>query len=335
MSGAVAVGVALTMLAGVMAGNCMLPLKFARRWRWENVWLVFSLFSLLVLPWTIALSQVHHLFAAYRSVPFDVMIAPALFGAGWGVAQILFGISVQRLGLGVAYAVIIGLGAVFGTLVPLFLGQRGVVAPNAMAEILAGVVVMVLGIALTAWGGQTREHAASSGGPLRQGYVAAVLVAVLCGLMAPMLNYAFAFGQGLAVAAVDAGNSPVAAGYAVWPIALLGGLYLLRRNHSWKAFSEHEPDGLWAVLMAVLWMGSMAVYGVASVYLGALGTSIGWGLFQIFMIITATLSGLLTAEWKQASRNGCDAARGRHGWVDQRDYSVGNGQPLKQLSVAI
>ena len=31
-----------------------------------------------------------------------------------------------------------------------------------------------------------------------------------------------------------------------------------------------------------------------------LGTSVGWALFQIFMIMTATVSGVLTGEWKHA-----------------------------------
>jgi L-rhamnose-H+ transport protein len=242
-----------------------------------------------------------------------MMYAPLLFGAGWGVAQILFGISVLRLGMGVGYAVIVGLGAVLGTLVPLFLGQRRFVTSAALMEILAGVAVMVLGIVLTAWGGQLREHGdhpAAVDAPRQQGYIAAVMLAVLCGVMAPMLNYAFAFGQGLAEAAVRAGNTPVAAAYAVWPIALLGGLipnvaysvYLLRKHRSWGGFAERSPDAVWPVLMAVLWMGAFALYGVSSVYLGALGISIGWGLFQIFMIMTATISGLLTAEWTRASR---------------------------------
>lgn len=315
MSGPVLQGIGLTMIAGVMSGNCMLPMKFARRWRWENVWLVFSLVSLLVLPWALALTQVDRLIEVYRTAPLTMMYAPLLFGAGWGVAQILFGISILRLGMGVGYAVIVGLGAVLGTLVPLFLGQRRFVTSSALVEILAGVTVMVLGIVLTAWGGQLREHgehsaAASVDAPRQQGYIAAVMLAVLCGVMAPMLNYAFAFGQGLAEAAVRAGNTPVAAAYAVWPIALLGGLipnvaysvYLLRKHRSWRMFAERSPDGVWPVLMAVLWMGAFALYGVSSVYLGALGTSIGWGLFQIFMIMTATISGLLTAEWKRASR---------------------------------
>jgi L-rhamnose-H+ transport protein len=144
----------------------------------------------------------------------------------------------------------------------------------------------------------------------KQGYFAAVLLAVLCGVMAPMLNYAFAFGQGLALTAVQLGNSPAAAAYAVWPVALLGGLipnvaysvYLLQKNRGWGAFATRGPDGTWAVLMAILWVGAISLYGVAAVYLGPLGTSIGWGLLQIFMIMAATMSGLLTAEWKNASR---------------------------------
>lgn len=313
MNGAMLGGIGLTVIAGALAGNCMLPMKFARRWRWENIWLVFSILSLLVLPWALAFSLVSHLLDLYRAVPVRVMAAPLLFGAGWGIAQILFGVSVRRLGMGLGYAIIVGLGAVLGTLVPLFAGQRRLVTTGALADILGGVVVMVAGIALTAWGGQIRERSGQQE-PLensrQSGYAVAVVVAVLCGLMAPMLNYSFAFGQALAAMAVRLGNSPVAAAYAVWPIALLGGfvpnvgycLYLLGRNRSWGAYTEGGGEAFWSALMAVLWMGSMALYGMSSVYLGELGTSIGWGLFQIFMIMTATFSGLLTAEWKSAPR---------------------------------
>ena len=51
-------GIALTLLAGLMSGNCMLPLKFNRSWKWENTWLVFSVVSLIILPWALALGLV-------------------------------------------------------------------------------------------------------------------------------------------------------------------------------------------------------------------------------------------------------------------------------------
>ncbi len=49
-------------------------------------------------------------------------------------------------------------------------------------------------------------------------------------------------------------------------------------------------------------MGAFALYGMSAIYLGFFGTSVGWGLLQIFMIMTATISGILTGEWRYAPR---------------------------------
>jgi multidrug transporter EmrE-like cation transporter len=307
------VGVALILIAGLMAGTCMLPLKFNRTWRWENTWLIFSVVSLVVLPWMLALSLVQHLFQAYTELTALEFATPILFGAGWGIAQVLFGISIQRLGLALAYAIVVGLGTLLGTLVPLFVQHRAQVDKTLLIQVLAGIAVMLIGIALSAWAGQIRERhqeAFAPSRPLLGRYRAAILMAVLCGFLAPMLNYSFAFGQAIAVAAVHLGNSEVRAAYAVWPIGLAGGLlpnlgysvYLVRRNRSGGLFQAAGPDVVWPLLMAILWMGAFALYGMSASYLGQFGTSIGWGLFQIFMIMTATLSGVFTGEWKLAPR---------------------------------
>ena len=303
------IGIVLILIAGLMAGDCMLPLKFIQKWRWENTWLIFSLVSLVVLPWTLALLLVNHLFQTYYSLNAYQFVAPILFGAGWGIAQVLFGISIQRLGLALAYAIVVGLGTLFGTLVPLFVQHRAQVGRALLIPVLTGIVIMLIGIALSAWAGWIREHRQEAGATSPLGrYNAAVFVAVLCGILAPMLNYSFAFGQDIAVAAVHFGNPEVRAAYAVWPIGLAGGLlpnvgyslYLLRRNATGALFHFKLPDLYWAILMATLWMGAFALYGMSAAYLGRFGTSIGWGLFQIFMIMTATLSGVFTGEWKRA-----------------------------------
>jgi hypothetical protein len=54
------------------------------------------------------------------------------------------------------------------------------------------------------------------------------------------------------------------------------------------------------VAIGILWMGAFAIHGMSSVFLGVLGTSAGWALFQFFMIMRANCSGLLTAEWRGA-----------------------------------
>jgi L-rhamnose-H+ transport protein len=300
-------GLGMTLAAGMLSGNCMLPLKFAKRWPFEATWLVFSLVSLVMLPWALALALVKDVGAVYAALPAEAFLAPLLFGAGWGVAQVLFGLTVARLGMALGYAIIVGLGAMLGTLVPLFVKNRSVIATGRGLLILSGVAFMLLGIAVAARAGKLRE---GSGQPAAgSGYAAALALAVLCGVMAPMLNYAFAFGQSIADEAVRQGTSPTAAGYAVWPVGLLGGLipnlgysvWLLTRNRTWKHFgTAWSPDAWLGCLMALLWMGAIAIYGVASVYLGALGTSVGWALFQIFMIMTANLAGVVTGEWRSA-----------------------------------
>jgi L-rhamnose-H+ transport protein len=308
----VVMGVSLVMVAGLMSGTCMLPSKFVRAWKWENVWLVFSMVSLVIIPWILAFAFVDRLFETYRALTVQQLAIPILLGAGWGIAQILFGVSVKRLGLGIAYAIIVGLGAVLGTLVPLFVQQRALAKEHALRLILSGVVVMSIGIFLTAWSGQIKERtAAVQESPSHRSYLAAIFLAVLCGLMAPMLNYSFAFGQDIAKSAEVFGNQPVHAAYAVWPVALAGGLlpnaaysvWLLAKNHTWALFRYAPSDCMRSSLMGVLWMGAFALYGMSATYLGALGTSVGWGLLQIFMIMTATLAGVLTGEWKHACRS--------------------------------
>lgn len=308
MTASIWLGLALTLLAGLSAGSCMLPLKYARRWAWENTWLIFNLASLVVLPWTLALLLVNNLGGVYAALSPSQFVAPVLFGAGWGIAQVLFGLTITRLGVALGYAIIVGLGALLGSLVPLVVNNRAVLSTSKAAVIAAGLLLMIIGISLCAWAGKRRE----SGAPAAPGagYALALSLAILCGLMAPMLNYAFAFGQQIASEAVRQGTSPQAASYAVWPVALLGGLvpnvlyslYLLRRNGTWKHFRHAWfPDAGFGISMAVLWMGAMAVYGVGSVFLGALGTSLGWALFQIFMVMTANMAGILSGEWKSAS----------------------------------
>ena len=139
-------GLGLTLVAGIGSGNCMFPMKFAYRWKWENLWLIFSLVSLVAIPWILALGLVGRLWSVYSATGLGAMALPFLLGAGWGIAQILFGLSVARLGLALGYAIIIGLGSLGGTLIPLAINDRSVIASPKGALILAGLAVMIAGI---------------------------------------------------------------------------------------------------------------------------------------------------------------------------------------------
>jgi L-rhamnose-H+ transport protein len=306
-------GIILAVMAAIINGNFTVPLKRAKKWPWENSWALYSLVALLIVPWALAWLTIPRLADTYAGLSAAQILAPVVFGTGWGISQVMLGVSVARVGMALTFAIVIGLSASLGTLVPLltldpqvFLTQKGI-------SVLAGMVIMAGGIYLCARAGREREavQAASAldgekavGG---SGYGAALAITIIAGVLTPMLNYALAFGKPVLERAVELGATPANATYAVWSVALLGGLavnlgyctYLLSRNKTWSAFGARSYDWLGAVVMGLMWMGSIALYGVATTYLGPSGAAIGWGLFSIFVILAANLSGLIMGEWRR------------------------------------
>jgi L-rhamnose-H+ transport protein len=305
------VGFLQIVIAGAMVGNCMLPFKYLRTWKWESAWMVFTLVSLVAVPWAVALAAAPHLMSIYAACSATDLLPALLFGFGWGIAQVLFGITVANLGMALGFAIVISLGSTFGTLVPILVQRPEVLNSSKGALLMAGMVVMLAGTAVCSYAGRLRERAeAGSAGRRRAGLKGALVLAVVCGVMAPMMNFGFAFGGGIARQAAQLGVAPENTSFVVWPLVLGGGLlpnagyaaYLLSRNRKWALFRVAWPDAGWSALAALLWIGATLFYGVATRHLGALGTSAGWGLFQILMIMSANVSGLVTGEWSGAGR---------------------------------
>ncbi len=299
------------MLGGVLAGNCMVPLSFMRRWRWENVWIVFSLVALILLPWSLGLLRVPHLLLVYGSVPLHEFVRPVLFGAGWGVAQVLFGLAVMRIGMALSFAITIGLGAALGTLVPIVLQHPAALATDCGRVLLLGVLMMVAGVGVCSWAGRRREREQNAGAAREQGgmFLSGIALAAVSGLLAPMLNYSLAFANIFIEEALRHHAAIPDAPYAVWPIALAGGAvpnlayagWLVTRNQTWANFFPLWPQVLTGIIMGVLWIASIAAYGTSTTLLGELGASIGWSVYQIFVIFTASISGWIAGEWREVS----------------------------------
>ena len=274
------------------------------------MWLLFSAVALVVLPSTLALLLVRHLWSVYARVPLSQWIIPLLFGFGWGLAQALFGLTIARLGLALGYAIVMGFVSVLGTLVPLLAQPHARNKSNSLA--VSGIVIMAAGVAALGWAGRLREKSANLKQPPigpKITFRSAIVLAIACGVFAPMLNYSFAFAEPIRSAAVASGTPRALAGYAVWPITLTAGFlpnllyccYLLRKNRSWKLFRSGSRDLGLATAMGVLWMGSLSLYGMCAALLGDLGTSLGWGIVQALTILAAAALGSFTHEWAGVS----------------------------------
>jgi len=205
-----AIGFILTLVAGASVGVSMWPLKWARVWKWENFWLFYVVFSLIIMPFGLAFSVLPNMGHVYASLTFQQMFLPFGLGVLWGFAQLGAGICVHRLGLAVAGAVLNGTGAAFGTIIPLVSLHREMLFQSNSLLIIAGICMMLFGAGFCGWSGYLRELEAKRKGigagfaqkeaAMRQAsfsssaYLLTIGIAIGAGVLASLLNVALAYG---------------------------------------------------------------------------------------------------------------------------------------------
>jgi L-rhamnose-H+ transport protein len=302
-------GVLMAVLGGTLTGSFTAPMKFTKNWAWENTWLVYAIIGLACIPVVVALLSVPDLMAVYRSASPTVLTLTMLFGFGWGIGSVLLGAGVNRLGLALGFAIIIGLTAALGSLIPLVVLFPGALFTARGAGVLTGLAIVICGIILCAKAGAMR-NATDTTALSRDRYQVGLVICIAAGVFSSMLNLALAFGSPVAVAATQRGATPAAAQNAIWAVAAGAGslanigyaLFLLFRNQSWSRFGAacSSTNLLLGASMGALWMAGVVVYGAGAAVLGKWGAVLGWPLFMSMVIVTGNVWGLLTGEWKTA-----------------------------------
>lgn len=296
-------GIVLTLVAGVIGGSVLAPMKFVRGWKWENTWLLYSFSAYFLFPWLVAAATVPNLPQVYAAAGAKAVFWTGLFGFGWGLAVVLYGIAVDIVGLSLTSGIILGSSVAVGSLLPLtFLGE-----PVGNWEwIAAADAVMLAGVLLCARAGGAREKAR----PRDPRFKTGIVICFAAGLLSTLFNIALAYGGGISRQAVSLGADPFYAANAVWSLAVSLGslpslawtLYLLKRNGTWPAFREGSAGlnaGL-CVFMGALWISGTVLYGASAGLLGPLGTVVGWPIYMSAMILGNNLWGWVTGEWRGA-----------------------------------
>lgn len=304
-------GFVLLVVAGVMNSAFALPMKFTRRWAWENTWAAWSLWALLLMPLGAALVTVPQLGQVYAQAGARSVLLVAACGAAWGIAQVLFGLAVDMAGIALAFAIVLGLSAAIGSLIPFVQLHADKVGTPAGLGVIAGVVLVVLGVSICARAGMLRDRGQSAQqvhGSVARG----IFFALLSGIGAAAMNFGVAFGGPVVEAAGAHGTDVAWTMNAVWlPLMMAGAvpnllycLYLMRGKRTGENFRLSGTGHYWllALLMAFLWFASTLMYGVASLKLGALGPVYGWPFFMSLIVIMASVIGVLAGEWKKAPR---------------------------------
>jgi L-rhamnose-H+ transport protein len=304
------IGIALLIAAGLMNASFTLPMKFTRRWAWENTWLAWTFFTLLLLPAVVALCTVPGVVGIYRASDITLLWTVMIFGFGWGLSQVFFGIAVETIGIALTFSLVLGTSAATGALIPMFRVDPHKLHTTAGHLLLLGVATVLLGVALCGVAGRMRECAKLViACQQRSNQTVGLLLAILCGCGASFLNCGLAFGTPLMSAAVRNGATSANAGDAIWPPLLVSGaipnalycLYLLKRNSTGRNFARGGfSHWFLALVMAVCWFGSVLFYGISASELGPMGTTVGWPLFMSLIVIAASLLGIVAGEWKRS-----------------------------------
>jgi L-rhamnose-H+ transport protein len=225
-----ALGVLYHWLGGLASGSFYVPYRGVKHWAWETYWLVGGIFSWIIAPWVIALLLTNSLFSVLAQTPGKNLFWAFFFGLLWGVGGLTFGLTMRYLGLSLGMAIVMGLCAAFGTLMPpifngVFVSQ--VLNTASGRTILLGILVCLIGIAIAGAAGISKERsmpaeaqqAAIKEFDLRKG----ILVAILSGVMSACFAYGLAAGDPIRELTVQKGTPPLWQGLPVLVVVLLGG----------------------------------------------------------------------------------------------------------------
>jgi len=313
-------GFLLAVLGGVLMGSFSLPMKKTASWAWETTWLIWAVTALVIVPWAIALVTCSDLTSLYTRSGAGTLAMIFLFGAGWGLGSVMFGQSIDLLGMSLAFAISIGLTLALGSLIPMASRPAVFVTPSG-ATVTAGIAIMIAGVIICAVAGRRKEaqmkasmkevntSIGNTKGISAGLFAKGLALCILSGIFNPMLNFANAYAGPLKDAARALGTSAGGASDAIWAVALLGGFVtnavycaiLLTRNKTWSGYRKQGTASHWlyAVVMGVTWILSITLFGRAVAAMGELGNSAGWAITMGCCIAISNVWGIVTGEWRE------------------------------------
>jgi L-rhamnose-H+ transport protein len=225
-----ALGVFFHWLGGLASASFYVPYRCVKRWSWETYWLVGGFFSWIIAPWLLAIIMTRDLFRVLSETPAPTIFWAMFFGLLWGVGGLTFGLTMRYLGLSLGMAVVLGLCAAFGTLMPpIFSGVffTQVLGTGSGRVILVGVFVCLLGITAAGTAGIFKEREMS---PEQKKAVIkefdlskGLAVATLSGVMSACFAYGLAAGAPIKALTLRHGTSTLWQGLPVLVIVLIGG----------------------------------------------------------------------------------------------------------------
>jgi len=327
-------GVFFHFIGGFASGSFYIPYKKVKGWAWESMWIVGGIFSWLIVPPLAAWITIPGFMDIIKQTGYDVLGWTYLMGVLWGIGGLTYGLGVRYLGVSLGSTIILGLCAVFGSLVPSvyynFFPREGkdtitILATSHWGQmVLLGIAICVLGIIICGKAGMMKEkdlaknsEAKAENKDYRFGL--GIFVAIVSGILSACFNFGLEAGKSMADAANAAHllatpgeTSFLYRNNVVYIVVLWGGLttnfiWCMILNARNKTFGDYAnpkapllKNYLFAALAGTTWFLQFFFYGMGESRLGNGASS--WILHMAFIILIANMWGLVLKEWKGVSK---------------------------------
>jgi len=309
-------GLLVIILAALFQGSFAVPMAYARSWKWENSWIMFSIFGMIVFNILFSVISIPELLTVYRTATTGELIIPLVFGILWGLGAIGFGLGITTVGFVLGYPIMIGTVLSMGTFIPMVVLHPAEILSTKGILILIGLTVTLLGIGTSGYAGlrKEREQGKAAGEITRNSRFSVKTGIVIClasGLCSSAINIGFSMGSSLVDRALSLGAPENWAGNAIWAVMFTSGgilnilycVYLMGSNKTARYFKAEKSfrNFVLLLIMSVMWIGSFILYGVGATMMGNWGTVIGWSVYMALSIAVANVWGILQGEWNGAS----------------------------------
>jgi L-rhamnose-H+ transport protein len=310
------IGILFVVIAGLGTGTIAWPMKLMRRLSFEHYWFIGMFVSLVLTPWLVVVCCVPRPAEVYAEVGWRPILLCNMFSIGWGIANVLYGICVLRIGAALTGAVLSGLGVAAGVTLPMMLKGSGVFrnAPGPASKvgvmILLGVAVILIGVILSTRAGFGRDRVLQQNGVAKRhsgGFMLGLVMAAVAGILSSGLSLGFVYTSDPIITAVTVrGGAMMPANMAVWAIGLIGGAavnlgypaWLMTKNHSWGKLFASGGDVTLAAILGLQFILAVALMGQGMLLLGVAGAAVGFGIQQTLQLLGNQAVGFLSGEWR-------------------------------------
>jgi L-rhamnose-H+ transport protein len=303
----------LILLAGIVNGSFALPTKYINKWSFENIWLEYSLWAFIILPWLVMFFLVPQIFQIYHAVSFHLLTVMLIGGFIFGTGQVCFVLALNLIGFGLGFVINLGLGISLGFLLPLLFQHPEKIFTTFGFTTLAGVFLAIAGLIISSHAGLLRDRFLKKEAiqkiiAHKESYLLGVILAIVAGISSALQNFTFSLTLPMQDLALSFGATKLGAANIIWPGFLTCGflpyagymLFLLCKNSSFVFYRKKNTGHyfLLTILMAVFSYSSLLLYSKASQLIGAYGPLLGWPLFMILIILTSSFWGWRHKEWE-------------------------------------